>query len=104
MGHPGIYKVIADGESASYYTHWGAASAFSMFRRLQCAIDLKDGEYADKNMTDIFEHLGVDGSYTQTASRADLMFERLSLRAKRRYNMDFEPAATLKCASPSHGH
>ena len=96
MGHPGIYKVVADGESASYYTHWGAASAFSVFRRLQCAIDLKNGECVDKNITDIFEHLGVDGSYAQAASRANLMFERLSLRAKRRYDMDFETSGYLE--------
>ena len=91
MGHRGIYKVTADGERASYYTHWGAASVFSVFRRLQCAVDLKQGEYPAKNMADIFEHLGVDGNYIQQAdSRSDLMFERLSLRAKRLYDMDFE--------------
>lgn len=96
MGHRGIYRVIAGGRRAAYYTHWGAASAFSVFRRLQCAIDLKEGEYADKDMTDIFEHLGVDASYTETADRADLMFERLSLRAKRLYEKDFDNCGYLE--------
>lgn len=45
--------------------HWGAASVFSVFRRLQCAVDLKLGEYDAKNMTDIFGHLGADGNYIQ---------------------------------------
>jgi hypothetical protein len=96
VGHSGIYRVIAEGQKASYYTHWGAASVFSVFRRLQCAIVLKEGEYADKNMTDIFEHLGVDASYTETADRADLMFERLSLRAKRLYEKDFDNDSYLE--------
>lgn len=96
MGHRGVYRVIADGKQAAYYTHWGAASIFSVFRRLQCAVDLKEGEYADKNMTDIFAHLGVDGNYTETDDSSDLMFERISLRVRRRYDMDFENCGDLE--------
>lgn len=88
MGHRGIYKVIADGQRAAYYTHWGVASPFSIFRRLLCALELKEGGHRDKSILDILANLGEDGEYA-TDDDSHRMFERLSLRERRIYDGSF---------------
>lgn len=96
MGHSGIYKLIESGRRAAYYTHWGAASPFSIFSRLQWALDLKEGEHADKSLIDIMSHMGDDGEYHFDLSDYIPMFELLSNRERRNHERDFESNGYLE--------
>lgn len=93
MGHRGIYKVVENGQRAAYYTHWGVASPFSIFRRLLCAVELKEGDHADKSMIDILAHLSEDGEYHL---HSEGMFELLSRRAGRYYDTDFNTTGYME--------
>jgi hypothetical protein len=88
MGHRGIYKVIENGRHAAYYTHWGAASPFSIFNRISMVQELQAEKHRDKSLIDIFAHIGDDGEYHAESEYGE-MFELLTVRGRRRYDYSF---------------
>jgi len=88
MGHRGIYKVIESGRHAAYYTHWGAASPFSIFNRISMVQELQVEKHRDKSLIDIFAHIGDDGEYHAESEYGE-MFELLTVRGRRRYDYSF---------------
>ena len=88
MGHRGIYKVIENGKRAAYYTHWGAASPFSIFNRISMVQELREEKHRDKSLIDIFAHIGDDGEYHEHSAYGK-MFEPLTVRGRRKYDYSF---------------
>lgn len=90
MGHRGLYRIMENGMTTYFYSHWGAGSVFSALYRLQNALDIKEEQYPEKSIANILAHLGYDGSYIEDGSETcNLFMEILSKKEARLSNRDF---------------
>jgi hypothetical protein len=96
VGHRGILKVTENNKTTGYYTHWGAGTVFSGFYRLKNAFDIKENQYPEKSISEIFGHLSYNGEYLETEDVTELVFEPLTPEETESEDKDFNTHGMLE--------
>lgn len=90
MGNRAIYIITEDGESSSFYAHYGANALSPLLRLLQ-ARELQGQLPERQSISHIFEHLDYGGEYVNPRhdNHADMFCERIDDIAVSDYTKDY---------------